>query len=312
MAVALSIGSYDGVHLGHRALIERAREHSGPDGRVIVLAFDPHPLTALRPGFAPPRLTTFELRAQLVQDAGADEVHRLVPDSATLSLTPDAFAGMIASRYRPDVIVEGRDFSFGRKRAGTVETLRALGSEFGFEVDCVPPVEAALTDHTIVRSSSSITRWLLKHGRVWDARIILGGRRHRVDGHVQRGQQRGRTIGVPTANLVPTQMLPADGVYAAIAHTPDGRRYAAAVNVGPNPTFDEQYRHLEAHLLDYRHDGSEYDWPLAIDFFAHLRDAAAFPDVNALIGQIKRDIERTRSLVSSDELRDTSTSSTPA
>jgi riboflavin kinase/FMN adenylyltransferase len=312
MAVALSIGSYDGVHLGHRALIARAREHAGPDGRVIVLAFDPHPLTALRPGFAPPRLTTFDLRARLVREAGADEVHRLVPDSATLSLTPDAFAGMIASRYRPDVIVEGRDFSFGRKRAGTIETLRALGSDLGFDVDCVPPVEAALTDHTIVRSSSSVTRWLLKHGRVWDARIILGGRRHRVDGLVQRGQQRGRTIGVPTANLAPTQMLPADGVYAAIAHAPDGKRYAAAVNVGPNPTFDEQYRHLEAHLLDYEHAGPEYDWPLAIDFFAHLRDAAAFAGVPDLVAQIGRDVERTRSLVSSVELHAASPLSTHA
>ncbi len=296
MSVSVIIGTFDGVHLGHAALVEHARRCAGPTGTVLVLAFDPHPLTTLRPDFAPPRLTTLADRTELLRSLGVDRVHRLTPDLATLQLTPSQFIERIAVEHRPDHIIEGPDFTFGRDRQGDVRLLRELGGALGFEVHCVEPVEVTLTDHSIVTASSSLARWLMHHGRVRDLRSVLG-RPHRISGVVARGHRRGRTLGVPTANLQTPVMLPADGVYAGIGYVPDGRCYPAAVNVGQNPTFDELRRHAEVHLIGYDHVGDEYGWELHVEFHDFLRDQIRFASARELTEQMKRDIDRADRLI---------------
>ncbi len=307
MPTVLTIGNFDGVHLGHAALVRRARELAGPaaaGGRVVVLSFDPHPLTAIRPEIAPKRLTPFERRAGLLRALGADEVVRLEPTPDFLALEPERFVERLAAEHAPAALVEGDDFRFGRGRSGDVETLRALGRRHGFEVAVLPPVQVALTDQTIVRASSTMVRWLLAHARVRDAALVLG-RPHEIAGTVVPGDRRGRTIGFPTANVATDDTLPANGVYAARAVLPDGRTFPAAVNVGARPTFENARPQTEAHLIlpgagpEWRPvDGlPEYGWAIRLRLIAFVRDQARFASLDGLVAQIRRDTQRARALV---------------
>lgn len=297
----VTIGTFDGVHAGHAALIARAREFAG-SGRVVAMSFDPHPASRLRPEAEPARLTTFERREALLRGAGADDVVRLIPTDELLSQSPEAFIAQVVADVHPDVFVEGHDFRFGRARAGDVGTLGSLGEQLGFNVEVIESVEVTLGDHTVVRASSTVLRWLLAHGRTGDAALLLG-RPYELDGVVERGDRRGRTIGVPTANLATPCMLPADGVYAGIAVLPDDRRYTAAVSVGDKPMFDGTARVAEAYLLDAPRDGSciegldEYDWPIRLQIHGWVRDQVRFASVDALLDQIERDCARVRSMI---------------
>ncbi|MFG0252792.1 MAG: bifunctional riboflavin kinase/FMN adenylyltransferase [Phycisphaerales bacterium JB038] len=295
-STALTIGTFDGVHIGHAALLRCARERIGATGRIVALAFEPHPLTALCPGLAPPRLTAFDQRRELLLAAGADEVHHLRPDGETLGLEPEEFIRRLVEAHRPSLIVEGCDFRFGRRRAGDFALLSALGQRHGFETICLPEVEVCLADHSLVRASSSLARWLLHHGRLRDLRRVLG-HPYEVRGEVLRGQQRGRTIGFPTANLHPEQTLPCPAVYVGRATTPSGRTYDAAINVGANPTFGETYRHAEVHLIDCQELDGEYGWELRVEFHAWLRDLIRFDGPESLQAQIARDVARAGSLL---------------
>jgi riboflavin kinase/FMN adenylyltransferase len=289
---AITIGNFDGVHQGHAALVRAARSAVGPDGRVTALCFEPHPLTVLNPPAAPARLTTFARRTELLMSLGADEVVRIEPSPAFLAMTAREFVAWMTDRYRPSHVVEGRDFRFGQGRAGTVRTLRELDGEFGFETIIVEPVEAITCDGLRVRASSSMLRWLLGHGRVRDAAAILG-RPYELAGPVVRGDQRGRAIGVPTANLDHGEvLLPGDGVYAGQGELEDGTAYAAAISIGRKPTFDLSQRTCEAHLIDFPGPIGEYGWTLRLRFGDWLRDQLAFRDVGALVDQVRRDIGR--------------------
>ncbi|MBY0114198.1 MAG: riboflavin biosynthesis protein RibF [Phycisphaerales bacterium] len=306
-SVAITIGNFDGVHVGHAALIQRARSHAGTSGRVIALAFDPHPLTKVAPAAAPARLTSFEFRASLLRELGADEVVRLQPSDEFLSTSPSEFIERVVSTYRPGAIVEGADFHFGKGRAGNVATLRELGGRMGFAVDVVDAVGVAISDHCVVRASSTMVRWLIERGRVGDAAALLG-RCYEIRGTVERGDQRGRTIGFPTANLHQDGeplLLPADGVYACVARMPDGRELPAAVNIGTRPTFQGQDRRVEAHLIDAstRLPASgvgEYGWPISLAFVAFVRDQVRFSGIDALRMQLERDRRRVVDLIESD------------
>lgn len=294
-ATALTIGNFDGVHLGHRALIRRARELAP---RVVALAFDPHPAATLRPESAPPRLSTFEQRSAALYAAGASEVVRLAPNADFLNRSPHDFVAQLVQDYSPAFIVEGEDFRFGKARAGDIAALRTLGQSFRFSVEIVPPVEVALGDHQIARASSSLIRWLLAHGRVADAALVLG-RNYQMTGTVAQGDQKGRTINCPTANLTSECMPPADGVYAALAHLSDGRTFPTALSVGTRPTFNGQDRRVEAHLLDF--DPStlpgEYGWSLTIELVAWVREQVRYHALPPLIEQIARDCARVRDLL---------------
>jgi len=306
-ATVVSIGNFDGVHLGHAELIRRARVMAGPLGaRVVAMTFDPHPNAVLVPGWREQRLTRVEDRERLLVEAGADEVVRLKPERGLLGRTPAEFVDWVIERHSAVGFVEGEDFHFGRGRAGNVDVLRQIGAERGFGVEVVAPVEVALTDQTLARASSTLVRWLLERGRVRDAAAVLG-RAHSVVGRVVRGARRGRTIGFPTANVETGLMAPADGVYAAEARLEDGRMYVAAVSVGTNPQFtagsDAPARTIEAYLLDVEHSGDairglpEYGWGIELRLLDWVRDQATFESVEALVAQIGRDCDRVRAMV---------------
>jgi len=297
----ICVGNFDGVHVGHAALVLEARRVAG-SGRVVVMSLDPHPAELLRPGSAPARLTTFEQRREFLLDAGADEVVRLEPTRDLLDQTPEAFVRDVMSGRGVKAFVEGPDFRFGKGRAGDIRTLRELGARLKFDVVTVEPVEVAITDHSIVRASSTIARWLLAKGRVRDVAAVLG-RPFELIGEVTRGERRGRALGYPTANLKTPQALPADGVYAGLAKLPDGRRFGAAISVGTKPMFDGVDRVAEAYLLDVEREGNaisglaEYGWTIKVDFLGWVREQLKLASVEALVEQMDRDCERVGEIV---------------
>ncbi|MCL4219989.1 MAG: hypothetical protein KJZ65_01330 [Phycisphaerales bacterium] len=295
-ATAVSIGNFDGVHMGHAALMHAARAEVGPEGRVVAIAFDPHPASVLPGRTAPPPLTTFDRRAALLRQAGADEVIRLEPTPGLLRLHPENFLSLVVDRFAPSVFVEGHDFRFGRDRFGDLALLEAAGDVMGFRLRAVDGVDVELTDQTVVRASSTLARWLLAHGRVEDVAAILG-RPLCLEGPVRPGASRGRTIGFPTANVDVTTALPGDGVYAALAILPEGRSMPAAVNVGRRPTVDNRKRLVEACVLDDHGrpaplDIGRYDWTLELHLLAWMRDQVRFPSLHALTEQLHRDCAR--------------------
>jgi riboflavin kinase/FMN adenylyltransferase len=311
-ATALTIGNFDGVHVGHGALVRRAQELAGKTGQVIALAFDPHPMSMIRPQATPERITTFGRRAQLLRELGCDEVVRLVPTVELLGQMPDQFMRSLVERYRPAFIVEGDDFRFGKGRAGDVRTLAELGGAMGFRTEVVGAVEVGLSDHLTVRASSSIVRWLLTQGRVRDVATVLG-RPYELAGTVVKGEQLGRTIGFPTANLSTECLLPADGVYAGLAELPGGNLAAAAINIGTRPTVNGAGRRAEAHLmplevgggthevaLGARHGLPDYGWALSLRFVAWLRDDLKFESVDVMVDQIRRDCARVNRVLAAD------------
>lgn len=282
----------------------------------VALVFDPNPLEVLRPGGAPARLSTFEQRERWLREAGIDRVVRLRPSDELLGLSPREFIGRVVAEYRPVGIVEGRDFRFGRGRSGDVVTLADLGLEHGFTVEVVEPVTAVLGDHSIVTVSSTMVRWLVRHGRVRDAAALLG-RPYTLSGEVVRGDRRGREMGFPTANLRTPCLLPADGVYAGRARVADGRVFAAAVHVGARATFGDSTRTVEAFLMgEIGGEGGatgrmpvpqggwaplpglpEYGWPVELEVVAWLRDQVKFESVEKLVEQMQRDCARALELV---------------
>ncbi|GIK18048.1 MAG: bifunctional riboflavin kinase/FAD synthetase [Leptolyngbya sp. PLA2] len=301
----VSVGTFDGVHAGHAALIARARSIAdrASGAEVVVLAFDPHPATRLHPESAPPRLGSFERRSELLRQAGADRVERLEPTSELLSQSPESFVESIADRLAPIAFVEGPDFRFGKGRTGDTSVLASIGKRHGFAVDVVPPVAVALNDQSVVTASSTIARWLVQHGRVRDAWAVLT-RPHELTGRVVRGDRRGRGLGFPTANLDTPCLPPADGVYAGVAFLDDGRSFPAAVSVGSKPMFNGAARAVEASLLDApTGDGPclaglpEYGWNLRIALVGWVREQLRFESVDSLIAQMHRDCNRVRGIV---------------
>jgi len=285
---ALSVGNFDGVHLGHQALLGAARAAAGEGGQVIAVTFEPHPAVILR-GSCPPRLVTAEDRIGRLSEAGATRVETIEPDARLLALSPEEFIGELARRVPFDVIVEGADFRFGRGRSGDVRTLRDIGERAGFRTIVVDEVEVPLCDGHIVPARSSTARWLLSLGRVADAARVLG-RPHRVSGEVVRGAARGRGIGYPTANVALGDVtLPQDGVYACTVTLPGGARWAAAASVGTNPTFGACPRTLEVHILGMDHSTDLYGQRLSVDFDRWIRPMLAFSTVDALVAQMGRD-----------------------
>lgn len=291
--VALTIGNFDGVHRGHAELVTAARNSVGKHGRVLVLAFDPNPVTLLRPSATPPRLSTLSQRRRWLRDLGADDVHRLEPTREFLQQSAEQFLDATVTRWRPSFIVEGADFRFGRARAGSNETLRAMESKFGYRTVIVDSVSVALADQSVARVSSTLVRWLVSHGRMREAALALG-RPYEIESTIVRGDQRGRTIGFATANLGGIeQLLPADGIYVGFADR-DGRSYPAAISVGTKPTFGKNPRTCEAHLLDYDGPVDDYGWTIRLRFTRWLRDQLRYDNVDALIAQLHRDIAAAR------------------
>jgi riboflavin kinase/FMN adenylyltransferase len=301
---AITIGNFDGVHVGHAGLIERARRLVGPAGRVVVLAFFPHPLTRLAPERAPAVLTPLAEKTRLVRTLGADDLRVLAPDDALLKSTPEEFVRTVAKEHEPAWIVEGDDFRFGARRAGSVDTLRRLASDYGYRLDVLETVEVELADQSLVRASSTIARWLITHGRMSDARRVLG-RDYRLFGVVNPGAQRGRDLGFRTANLSCDNLAPGEGVYAGTAILPSGERRPAAISIGTNPTFERDGGapiSVEAHILDWTGAGApDYGYRLALDIHEWVREQRVYSDPAPLVAQIARDVERVREICAAAE-----------
>jgi riboflavin kinase/FMN adenylyltransferase len=286
----MSIGNFDGIHIGHRKLLEMANamRAQSASGLVAIVTFEPHPLTVLRPELAPPRLTPPHTKQALLEAAGVDDYVILPPAPEVLNLTAEDFWAILRDAARPAHLIEGNTFNFGKGRGGNIDRLREWSAHSNIKLDMVAPVDAVLRDLTIVPVSSSLIRWLVAHGRVRDAAICLG-RPYTLHGEVVRGFGRGRQLGVPTANLhCDDQLIPADGVYAGRC-TIDGKAYAAAVSIGSLPTFEERKFQVEAHLIGF--DGDLYGRAIDVQLLDWLREQWKFDGVEALKRQIARDIE---------------------
>jgi riboflavin kinase/FMN adenylyltransferase len=296
----VSIGNFDGVHRGHQSmiaeLIRNAREHDAP---AVVFTFDPHPIALLRPGQSPPPLSTTERKLELLSQCGVDSVIVYPTDQDLLQLTPrEFFDRIVLDRLQARGLVEGPNFFFGHNRHGNIDTLRAFCAAAGIELAIVPPV--IVGDHLV---SSSEIRRLIADGRVREAGTLLGAT-YRVAGTVVRGAERGRTIGFPTANLEGIRtVLPRDGVYAGRALLGSsgsgsiGRGsgwFAAGINIGPSPTFADQERKVEVHLVDF--SGDLYGCRVAVELAERLRDTVRFDGIDQLKAQLAIDIERARAL----------------
>jgi riboflavin kinase / FMN adenylyltransferase len=291
----VTIGVFDGVHRGHAQLIgqavRRARELSVP---CVLMTFDPHPSEVIRPGSHPAQLTTLRRRAELVEQLGVD-VFFVLPFTVELSRMPaDEFVHeVLVERLHVAEAVVGDNFTFGHKALGNVELLRALGQRFGFTAGGVD-----LLSQGGLTFSSTYIRSCIDAGDVAAAATALG-RPHRVEGIVIRGDQRGRSIGYPTANLSTPRhtAIPADGVYACyFVHR--GRTLAAAGSVGTNPTFSGRERRVEAFVLDM--DEDFYGERVALDFVDRLRGMWRFDTTDKLVSQIEDDVARTREVLDLD------------
>lgn len=287
----MTVGVLDGVHRGHQQLIAGMAEAAHTVNDIAVaLVFDPHPAAAL--GYEPPPLlTTLEERAKLLAALGLD-VLIVLPFTRALARTPAAdFVEVLLQHLHMTGLWGGPDFALGHRREGNVPFLQRLGAERGFVVHVVEPLmwEGAPV-------SSSRVRDALQAGDIAQATGCLG-RPYRLMGTVVHGDGRGGRLGVPTANLSPSpeRLVPADGIYACLAHTERLGTRPAAVNVGTRPTFDGHDMTVEAHLIDFGAD--LYGQTLALDFCTRLRDEVAFPNVDALMAQMQKDIAQARDIL---------------
>jgi riboflavin kinase / FMN adenylyltransferase len=285
---AVAIGNFDGVHRGHQAIVaELQRQARAVNGPAVAVTFDPHPLQILRPEQFQPVLTTIARRAEVLHEHGADHVVILPTSPALLQLTAhEFFEQILRLKLGARAVVEGFNFCFGHNREGTIETLQTLGRESSINVSLVPP--QLLQGQPI---SSSRVRRELEQGRVREA-IELLGRPYQIQGVVSHGQQRGASIGFPTANLDAVRtLLPRDGVYAVRAQVAGGTHMGAA-NIGANPTFGEHARKVEAHLIGYH--GDLYGQTMRLDFLERLRDTRPFAGVTELQAQLQADVDQAR------------------
>ena len=284
------IGVFDGVHKGHQLLLNHAKEIA--DGRSIVaLTFDPHPTTVFAPDKAPTMLTTLADRVELLKIHNADQVAVMKFNEKFAAMSPDDFVEtVLVSQLHASTVIVGKNFTYGHKAAGTVESLIASGLTHHFTVD----VQELKTDTEVI--SSSRIRKLVIEGKVEEARGLLS-RPHRLDGVVVHGEKRGREIGYPTANLgnIEGQTIPADGVYAGWL-TVGINFWPAAISIGTNPTFEgARGRQVEAYALDQ--EGLElYDKSASIEFGWYLRPTLKFDGLEPLLEQMKKDCDKAREL----------------
>jgi riboflavin kinase/FMN adenylyltransferase len=289
----VTVGNFDGVHRGHRAVLSRAREAADRGGlRVVAVTFDPHPMAVLRPDHAPAMLTGIEERAELLAGAGVDDVLALPFSREIAAWSPVEFVDrVLVGALHAEAVVVGANFRFGAKAAGDVALLREAGQERGFTVEGVP------LDGGPQVWSSTYVRTCLAEGDVAGAAEALG-RPFAVRGVVLEGERRGRELGYPTANvpLAAGRAAPVDGVYAGWLRRRDtGEQWPAAISVGTNPTFEgERERRVEAYALD-RDDLELYGVEVEVAFVERLRGMVAFDDVDELLATMADDVGRTRS-----------------
>lgn len=286
----LTLGNFDGLHLGHRKIIakvsERGRRLSRPS---VVYTFEPHPLKVVAPHKSPQMIVDAKAKAALVDSLGIDFMVIAEFTKEFAAKHPRAFVEDEIVPLRPREVWVGHDFSFGKAKAGTVDYLRALGEEFGFSVHVIP---AYMKKGEVV--SSSRVRRLVSEGKLKEAASLLG-RNFSMSGHVVKGRNVGKELGFPTANLsTVAELIPADGVYAARAVV-SGKRHGAVVNIGVAPTFGCKTRCVEVHILGF--SGNIYGRKIEVEFVRRLRGEKTFKSKEALITQIRKDSERAEKIL---------------
>lgn len=289
----LTLGVFDGVHLGHRHLLKRLVQLSQPSLLPTVLTFSNHPVTVLRPGIQVRYLTTLEHRIQLLKQLG---IGLVIPLEFTLELSRVSahdFATMLVENLGVKGLVLGPDAALGHNREGDYDYLQRKGEELGFWVEAVQPL---LVDGVPVKSRS--IREDIASGDVETGARFLAGN-FSLSGLVVSGDRRGRQLGFPTANLhIDSQLiLPGDGIYATWAVI-DGERYPSATSIGVRPTFGLEERLVEVHVIDF--DGDIYDKQMCVEFVTKLRDQESFDSVDALIKQIDQDVTASRQVLAKD------------
>jgi riboflavin kinase/FMN adenylyltransferase len=294
---AVTIGKFDGVHAGHRAVLAELRAVAARQRLVAtVVTFDRNPLSLLAPERCPEALVSNTKKVELLEAAGVDATLMLPFDKAFSEQPPEDFvSSVLVDALRARVVFVGEDFRFGVRGSGNVALLDALGAEYGFEVQHIPEVPADAGAGSR-RASSTWIRELLAEGRVAQAAVSLG-RLHSIRSIVVGGERRGRELGYPTANLSPDieGLIPRDGVYAAWATVPAGR-FGAAVSIGNNPTFEGvPQKQVEAHLLDQKLD--LYGHPIEIEFVDYIRPMNRFESAAALARQMRIDEEQIRDIL---------------
>ena len=292
---AVTIGAYDGVHLGHQAVLRELRRRADGQGlSTAVVTFDRHPATVVRPDSAPKLLTDLEQKLEVLAATGdVDTVVVITFDVARSQEEPEEFVEeVLVDRLRARMVVVGADFHFGRRRRGNVELLRRLGSALGFEVVGLVLVEVPGVAGVV---SSTAIRRAVAAGDVASASRLLG-RPFELRGVVAEGDRRGRELGYPTANVLtaPEVLVPGEGIYAGWYERPDGEVHPAAVSVGRRPTFGDGTPApvVEAYLLDF--EGDLYGERARVRFVSRLRDDERFPNVQELVAQMARDVDAAR------------------
>ena len=287
----LSIGNFDGVHRGHQliiqTLIQQARAQNLP---AIVFTFDPHPIHLLRPEFAPPELMGIEDRATILQSLGVDFVIAYPTDHALLSLSPEEFfQQVLIDQLKVKGLVEGPNFYFGKDRSGDVSLLQQLCARAGLSFEVVEP---DICDGRMI--SSSEVRNAIQSGNLTLATEMLG-RLYQVKGTVVHGDERGRLLGFPTANLSEVStLLPGEGVYCGFGIVGEDR-YPAAIHIGTNPTFEKSEKKVEVYLIGFSEE--IYDQNLKVEFLEKLRETETFSDVETLKAQLAIDVETAKKQV---------------
>jgi riboflavin kinase / FMN adenylyltransferase len=309
----LTIGNFDGMHLGHQEIFRTARRIAHERGtEIVVMTFEPHPVAILHPEKAPGVLTPLSLKLHLLEDYADNCIIVLEDNKDLLSLSPEAFVDeFLMAAIQPSVIVEGDDFHFGAARAGDIRTLAQFGQEKGFDVVVVPPrqIEMAATGQ-VLRVSSTIVRYMLEGGHVADAAAALS-RPYRLIGPIVSGWGRGRKLGFPTLNMsTPKQIIPAEGVYAGFVETAgseqgllrEHQRIPAVFSIGQARTFgDEHPLLIEAHLLIEGVGDMTGRW-MAMDFMERIRSQHKFGSPEELVTQIAKDCQEARVILQNSNI----------
>jgi len=285
----LTIGNFDGVHLAHQQLLAQAGLFAAnTGGPVVVLTFEPHPLSVVTPKKAPERLTPPDEKFRLLSQAGADLVVVAKSEPKLLGIEAERFVDeIIWEKFHPTQIVEGPSFGFGRARRGTPELLKQRAAMHGCETHILQPVTLEIAAHETLLVSSTVIRGLIRDGKVRRAALCLG-RPYALLGTVVRGCERGTGIGFPTANLEPqSQLVPGEGVYSGAATVGDAT-HPCAISIGHTPTFDGRTQQIEAHLLDF--SGDLYGQPMRLEFHRYLRGQQKFESTDELVAQLQRDV----------------------
>ncbi len=293
--VVLTLGNFDGVHLGHQAILKRVVERArGYKTRSMVFTFEPHPLHIIAPQKKLLLITTLKERERLIESFGIDILYLARFTLEFASQHPEEFLrGVIHDRINPRLIVVGHDYAFGRGKEGRIPLLRKMGKELGYEVEVIPPYRV---DSTVV-SSSIIRECILKGGVARAAELL--GRYYSIKGEVVKGSGRGRSIGFPTANVMPEkELLPARGVYATHVNC-GGMCYKGVTNIGYNPTFSSPSStpvlSVEAYIFDF--EGDLYGETIELHFVERIRDESRFKDPSVLVEQIERDISMAKDIL---------------